>query len=91
MMSKIEIDSLHPIYLEIYNALNNDEDALLEFFKTMSGQQINLPVHLYDPSLVKKKLNDLSKIETVDVELASMKYGFSRRWIRLAIQNRKRR
>lgn len=55
-MSKIEIDSLHPIYLEIYNALNNDEDALLEFFKTMSGQQINLPVHLYDPSLVKKKI-----------------------------------
>lgn len=54
-MSKIEIDALHPIYSEIYNALNNDENALLAFFNAMSGQQINLPVHLYDPSLVKKK------------------------------------
>ena len=90
-MSKIEIDVLHPIYLELYNALGRDEDALLKFFSNMSGQQINLPVHLYDPKLVKLKLNQESSAETIDVERTAKKYGFSRRWIRLAMQNRKRR
>lgn len=86
-MADIDIDALHPTYLEIYNVLGKDSDALLNLFKNMSGQQINLPVHLYDPDMVKEKLTErVQKNESIDINVASEHYGYSRRWIRTAIK-----
>ncbi len=32
-----------------YEASGRDDEALMSVFKNVSGQQINLPVHLYEP------------------------------------------
>lgn len=86
-MADIDMDALHPTYSEIYNVLGKDSDALLNLFKNMSGQQINLPVHLYDPDMVKEKLAArVQNNESIDINVASEHYGYSRRWIRTVIK-----
>lgn len=85
-MSELEIDSLNSAYSELLKALNGDETALINIFEKMSGQQVNLPVHLYDADSIKKKLKAKAKYTTIDVNEESIRYGYSRRWIRNAIK-----
>lgn len=85
-MNELDIDSLNPAYSEILKALNGDENALINIFENMSGQQINLPVHLYDAEAIKKKLKAKAKHTIIDVNEESQRYGYSRRWIRNAIK-----
>lgn len=86
-MTEINIEALHPTYLEIFNALDKDEAALLNIFKRMSGQQINLPVHLYTSDAVKKIIQDKAKHTNIDVNEEAERFDYSRRWIRSVIKD----
>ncbi|WP_446001987.1 hypothetical protein [Weissella viridescens] len=90
-MVDLDEDALHSTYSEIYKVLGKDSDALMNLFEKMSGQQLNLPVHLYDPEMVKTKLNErVIRHESIDVNEAAEYYGYSRRWIRTVIRDAER-
>lgn len=89
---EFDSDALHPTYLEIYRILGDDKDSLFKIFEHMSGQQLNLPVHLYEPDKVKRKLSErVERQESIDVNDAAKQYGYSRRWIRTAINDANRK
>lgn len=85
-MMDIEPDALHPTYKEIFETLGRDQEALLKIFNQMSGQQVNLPVHLYDAEAVRRIIQAQSQTSTVDVNVMSEQFGYSRRWVRLALK-----
>lgn len=78
----IDKDALNSIYKELLIALEGDEEALMKIFKYMSGQQINLPVHLYSPKAMKRILkNKYQKGIRIDTNQEAIRYGYTRRWI----------
>ncbi|WP_419153880.1 Mor transcription activator family protein [Weissella viridescens] len=84
----LEVDALHPTYREIYKVLGENSDALMQIFDEMSGQQVNLPVHLYEPDRVKEQLvKRVKQGEAINVNEAANHYGYSRRWIRKIIND----
>lgn len=88
-MTKIEREALQPTYQEILGAVDGNEELLLKIFKQMSGQQINLPVHLYDANMVKKIIQEKAKKQPINVNEEAERFGYSRRWVRLAIKEMK--
>lgn len=87
----LEVDALHPTYREIYKVLGENSEALMHIFEEMSGQQVNLPVHLYEPDRVKEQIvKRVERGEVINVNEAANHYGYSRRWIRKIISDAKR-
>lgn len=82
LYDEIDKNALNQIYNEILTALEGDEEALMKIFKYMSGQQINLPVHLYSPKAMKRILkNKYQKGIRIDTNQEAIRYGYTRRWI----------
>lgn len=78
----IDREALNPIYKEILTALDEDEVQLMKIFRYMSGQQINLPVHLYNTEGMKRILKNKYQEDTnIDVNREAKRYGYTRRWI----------
>ena len=77
----IDKDALNSIYKELLIALEGDEEALMKIFKYMSGQQVNLPVHLYSPEAMKRILKKKYQSGSIDVNREAERYGYTRRWI----------
>lgn len=77
----IDKDALNSIYKELLIALEGDEEALMKIFKYMSGQQVNLPVHLYSPEAMKRVLKAKYQSGRIDVNREAERYGYTRRWI----------
>lgn len=75
---EIDKEALNSVYMDILTALDGDEMGLMKIFRQLSGQQINLPVHLYSPEAMKCILKDKYEI---DINLESERYGYTRRWI----------
>lgn len=77
----IDKEALNSVYMDILTALNGDEAGLMKIFRQLSGQQINLPVHLYSPEAMKLILKDKYEHGGININLESERYGYTRRWI----------
>ena len=78
---EIDKDALNAVYMDILMALDGDELGLMKIFRQLSGQQINLPVHLYSPEATKLILKDKYEHGGIDINKESERYGYTRRWI----------
>ncbi|WP_446001989.1 Mor transcription activator family protein [Weissella viridescens] len=86
-MERIEKNLLHTTYLEIFEAVDEDEQSLQQLFTHLSGQQINLPVHLYDPIAVRSVIkNTVEQSNTTDVTAIANKYGYTKRWVKHVVR-----
>lgn len=80
-MKELHANVLNSTYKEIYEILGHDDELLFKFFEQMSGQQINLPIHLYDATKVKELLSETGNSKNININDLAKEYGYSRRWI----------
>lgn len=81
-MSSIDKDVLNVTYRELYEAVGENDELLLNIWDRLRGQQINLPEHMYDRKLVENTLMEKAKNEPLDVAKEADFFGYSRRWVR---------
>lgn len=84
-MTNQQIDEtlLADSYAWFYEAFNRDQATFIEFINQFGGQQINLPVHIYDREKVRQQLQERAQVGPLDVVSESQRVGYSKRWIRM--------
>jgi Mor family transcriptional regulator len=86
-MDNIDKTALHPTYLQLYEAIGEDDELLFAIWDRMSGQQVNFPEHMFAKESTEKLLSKMvADGFEVDVAEFSKRYGFSRRWVREALK-----
>ena len=76
------VDIYNDIYKEISEMIG--VDAMLKIYSHFKGQQVNFPVRLYNPQLIKDAV--IKDFNGTNIKELSQKYNYSERTIRRMIK-----
>ena len=68
---------LNEVYKELYDAIG--EEAMFMVYNLFRGQQINFPMRLYDPKLLRNAI--IQEYNGSNISYLACKYGYSERSI----------
>lgn len=83
--SKVQSKSFNGIYRDIADLLGMD--AALKFHEQYRGQQITLPVNLFNREYIASQIID--EYNGHNAKYLASKFGYSEKWIRKIIKNNK--